>query len=524
MQAMVTKMALPDNDDLLSEARQALDRLAPFNRVAGPARPKASIDLLSWYKESTPHFTWTWPYQLRIIEELEKVTSGETDKLMVFMPPRYGKSALITERFPIYRLERNPSLKIGIGCHSQKLAQRFGRRARSLAVQRGIPLSRESRSVREWETTLDGVFRAFGVGSPPTGEGFQLLVLDDLIRDYQEAYSEIYRDRVWDWLVSDVYTRREPKCKMIMVMHRWRVDDIADRVLNSPDGKNWKIISFPALAEEDDILGREVGEPLCPARFGVSDILSAKRLMTSHDFSARYQQKVIPSEGANFNRQWFGLYRSDVDQFSFPDGSLWTKDDLLTIVFLDPSLGKKGGDASGLLAVGYCPDGKVMIFEAIAKRIPIEKLGAETARMMRVWGADYACIESAGGFHVSPMEYLQKENWTVREVVPGVIDKLARAQAAIIISQQGFVYVPDNKPDWLEMFFNQLVSFTGLGDEKDELVDVFAYAAKERGRFYSESVDAPLLLSGGMNRARTVDGRMLSASDVAALMPHRFVN
>jgi hypothetical protein len=514
--------ALLQRLQLINEAAARFSRPGAAGVPSDRAAPKTPARLLDWYKESAPHFNWDWPYQLKIIEELEKVTTGETKRLMVFMPPRVGKSAVITERYPVYRLERNPTLKIAVGCHSQKLAQRFGRRSKNMLAARGIPISRETRNSREWETQLGGEYRAFGVGSPPTGAGFNLIIVDDPIRDLMEAYSQAYRDRCFDWYTSDVYTRREPGCAIVFVLHRWHEDDIIGRIMKSEDAKSWKILSFPALAENDDELGRAPGDALCPARFSVADILSAKRVMTAHDFSARYQQRCLPLEGAHFQAQWFHQYKWTGDEFWFPDGSLWTRDEMLVVIFLDPSLGKKGSDNAGLLAVGYCPDGKMVILEALSKRIPIETLGLELSRWGRLYGADYLAIESGGGYHVEPERYCTNEGWAVRLVLHHSQDKLMRAQRSIVLAQNGAMYVPEPRGEWVSTFLNQLVAFTGLGDEADELVDCLAFAGRERDRFYTDSDDSGPVVFGGRNIQLNGGMRVLPASDSLALVPRRF--
>jgi hypothetical protein len=243
--------------------------------------------------------------------------------------------------------------------------------------------------------------------------------------------------------------------------------------------------------------------------------------MTAHDFSARYQQRCLPLEGAHFYKEWFASYREDGDSFLFPDGEIWTRDDMLTVVFLDPSLGKKGGDASGLLAIGYFPDGKMAVRESMAKRIPLPRLGLETKRMARVHGADYIAVE-ANGFQVEVARALQDEGWIVRELSPGSQDKLMRAQRSIVLAQQGAIYVPQVKPDWVDPFLNQLIGFTGLGDEADELVDCLAYAGKERDKFYDDSNDPGPCTFGGRNLMMH-GGRMLPASQALGMVPYKMI-
>jgi len=142
-----------------------------------------------------------------------------------------------------------------------------------------------------------------GVGSPPTGVGFQLIIIDDPIKSRQEAESETYRDRVWDWYTDDLYTRLEPGGAIILVLTRWHHDDLAARAIASEPGK-WKVLSLPALAEDFDPLGREPGQALWPERYTEKDLARIRKILTKSDgeysFQALYQQQPTPREGAFF--------------------------------------------------------------------------------------------------------------------------------------------------------------------------------------------------------------------------------
>jgi predicted phage terminase large subunit-like protein len=145
-----------------------------------------------------------------------------------------------------------------------------------------------------------------GVGAGVTGYGGDLIVIDDPIRSRDDASSLVYRDRVWDWYTNDLYTRLEPGGSVILIMTRWHEDDLAGRILASPDSPNWTVISLPAEAEEDDPLGRQLGEPLWPERYD-SAALAERRMVLGIDYSALYQQRPLPREGEMFKRAWFEI-------------------------------------------------------------------------------------------------------------------------------------------------------------------------------------------------------------------------
>lgn len=236
---------------------------------------------------------------------LERVTSGEIRRLMLFVPPRHGKSEMVTVRYPVWRMERDPSLRVVVGAYSQTLANRFSRKSRRIAKER-FELDTERKAVEEWETAGGGTFRAVGVGAGITGQGGHLIVIDDPVKNREEANSETYREKVWQWYTDDLYTRLEPDATVILIMTRWHEDDLAGRILASDDADQWTVISLPAEAEENDPLGRAEGEALCPERYDLAALASIKRVL-GHSYYALYQQRPTPPEGGMFKRHWFEI-------------------------------------------------------------------------------------------------------------------------------------------------------------------------------------------------------------------------
>ena len=258
-----------------------------------------------WLPEVTPSFRWDWQHLELITDHLARVTDGEIEKLMIFMPPRHGKTEAVTVRYPVYRLERNPEMRCIIGAYNQTLAELFSRKARAIARER-MPLSEEKAAANDWESTAGGGVRAAGVGAGVTGTGGHLIIIDDPVKSREEANSPAYRERVWNWYKDDMYTRREPGCSMILIMTRWHEDDLAGKILKSDDGPNWTVLSLPALAEDDDLLGRAPGEALCPDRYDEEELAAIAKVL-GLSFFALYQQRPMPKEGDFFKRSWFEI-------------------------------------------------------------------------------------------------------------------------------------------------------------------------------------------------------------------------
>jgi len=275
-----------------------------------------------WLCEASPHFTWDWDHQLYLFERLERVTTGETKRMMIMMPPRHSKSETVTIHYSAYRIERNPALNVIIASYNQKLANRFSRRVRRIAEDRRWRLAADRRSAEEWETAAGGGVRAVGVGAGVTGFGAGLIVIDDPVKNRAQAESATYRQRTWDWFNDDIYTRLEPGASLVLIQTRWHEDDLAGRLLREADagGEKWEVVKLAALADEGDPLGRKPGMPLCPSRFGEADLMRIKARLGSYSFSALYQQEPVPTGGGIFKREWLNRVVERA-----PDGLRWVR-------------------------------------------------------------------------------------------------------------------------------------------------------------------------------------------------------
>lgn len=258
-------------------------------------------DLHKWLQETSPHFTWDWPFSIFVQQILAELTPDSGRKIVFEIPIRHGKSELITKHYPVALIHADPRTKVGLGCHTADLAAKFGRSMLKMAKKRGVPLARETSA--DWETDAGGGFHGAGVGGAMAGYGFHHISFDDPLKNRKEAESRIQRDAVWEWLHDDLLTRKEsPGTNICGVMSRWHEDDPVGRIKESEDADTWELYFLPALCMDDqDLLGREIGEALCPQRFDEEYLLREKRRMGSYAFSGLYQQEPVPREGAMFN-------------------------------------------------------------------------------------------------------------------------------------------------------------------------------------------------------------------------------
>src|SRR5690606_22608743 len=238
-------------------------------------------------------------------ETLQKVSKGELKRVIVTMPPRHGKSERVSKKFPAWHVGRNPTDEIILASYSVDLSRGFSRIARDTLTANksvfGVEVDKNNQSAESWG--IDGYrggVTAAGVGGPITGKGARIAIIDDPVKNAEEANSEVMREKVWDWYTSTLYTRLTPDGRIIVVMTRWHEDDLVGRLLKKEadeikegthKGERWTVINFPALAEDDDYLGRKEGEPLWPEfGFDSTRLEQIKSDVGSYVFNALYQQ------------------------------------------------------------------------------------------------------------------------------------------------------------------------------------------------------------------------------------------
>lgn len=280
------------------------------------------IGLSAFKQQFWPHYQHC-AHQALLDSHLERVaryikTGGEQGigRLMVFMPPRHGKTLTVSRLFPAWILGMMPDLSIIMSSYAQRLATRNSKFVRNAIESAryddffpGITLSDDTAAANEWTIAGHaGGALAAGVGGGITGHGGKLLIIDDPIRNRADAESDVYRDRVWDWYTDDALTRVEEPGGAIVLMHtRWHTDDLAGRILRSEDAGAWTVLDLPALAFEGDLLGRAPDEALWPERYPVEVLERRRRDMGDYSFNAEYQQRPVASQGGLFKRDKFNI-------------------------------------------------------------------------------------------------------------------------------------------------------------------------------------------------------------------------
>lgn len=274
------------------------------------------------------NYSLKW-FHAEIARKLEagykRLLTGEDVRMMIFMPPRHGKSDMATQKFPSWVLGKNPSVPIMISSYSDELATDFGFRTRDIMqtveyrCMFPTRLRSDAKAKGRWFTEDGGSYSAIGVGGALTGRGFKIGIIDDPFKNREEADSAVVRESRASWYKSTFSTREEGNSIVIFILTRWHDDDLAGRVLKEAQeakerGESydeWDVVEYKAIAVEDDD-NRQEGEALWPEKFPITKLLKKRSEMGSYEFSALYQQTPIDEENRKFKQAWF-RYRNYQD-------------------------------------------------------------------------------------------------------------------------------------------------------------------------------------------------------------------
>jgi predicted phage terminase large subunit-like protein len=237
---------------------------------------------------------------------------------IIEMPPRHGKSVTVSRLFPTWHIGNNPDHRVMMVGYGASLAEKHSRYARNLmktqqyeavfssvdsngVIYERVELAQDSKSVQEWDLEgHEGGASALGIGGAATGKGAHILIVDDPIKSRAEAESEVIREKIWDSYQDDLLTRLEPGGAVIIIHTRWHMDDLIGRLLAN-ESEDWHRLRLPALAEENDPLGREIDEPLWAARFGFEYLNKIREKRGEYSWASLYQQRPMPSKSGLFD-------------------------------------------------------------------------------------------------------------------------------------------------------------------------------------------------------------------------------
>ena len=442
---------------------------------------------LAWFMEYDGRGLWQPAEHLELLcNKIEAVERGEIRRLMVFLPPRHGKSQVVSKKFPAWYLGRNPDKEIIISSYSAELAYDFSRIARNTFREWGpklwgLQLAGDSGAVGRWgiEGHTGGLVAA-GVGGPITGRGAHVAIIDDPFKNYEEAASETIREKVLNWYRSTLRTRLAPGGAIILVMTRWHEKDLAGELEKAmrDGGEEWEIIDLPALAKEGDVLGRSPGEALWPARYPMSELEATRIALGSYLWSALYQQKPSPAAGNKFKRAWFRYFEIDDEHVVLhtpgeeqerkrvPLNRCWC------FQTCDPAGSTKTSADYFVLGTWLVtPQRDLLLRDVIRTRLEGPDQPKLFEQGYRRWNPKLQGVETKN-MGLTLYQELRRKGLPVKDL-KAEVDKETRALPVMARMEAGTVYFMQGAP-WLGDYEDELLVFPN--GEYDDQVDVTSYA------------------------------------------------
>jgi predicted phage terminase large subunit-like protein len=403
---------------------------------------------------------------------------------MITMPPRHGKSMLASEFFPAWYLGRNPDHYVVTATYAQELADDFGRKVKNQiedagyqAIFPGVGLADDSKSAKrfhiegvnggfEHSTSQRGAFYAVGVGGPLTGRGAHLLLIDDPVKNREDAESEIIRRKTKDWYTSTAYTRLMPGGRIVIIQTRWHEDDLAGWLQFEHEHEDWVVLNLPAISAS--------GNALWPEQYDIAALEKIKRALPPRDWSALYQQTPSPETGGYFKREWIHLmgHTPPPDQISRFGGS-------------DYAVTSDDGDYTVHVIVGLDQEGRPWLLDLWRKQASSDEWVSSFCDLVLKhrpigWAEETGQIKSGVGPFLR-RTMIDRKAYVARESFPTKGDKAVRAQSFRgLISTRG-LYIHKDAP-FVTDLISEMMSFpVGVNDDQ---VDALGLVGQLIDRMY----------------------------------------
>ncbi len=428
------------------------------------------------------------PHHRLIARHLEAIERGEITRLMITMPPRHGKSMLASEFFPAWYLGRNPDHYVVTATYAQELADDFGRKVKNQiadatyqSIFPGVGLADDSQSAKrfhvegqqggyEHRLSQRGAFYAVGVGGPLTGRGAHLLLIDDPVKNREDADSEIVRKKTRDWYTSTAYTRLMPGGRIIVIQTRWHEDDLSGWLLSEHKHEGWVTLDLPALDS--------AGKALWPEQYNEAALDKIRLAIGPRDWSALYQQRPAPEEGDYFKSGWLRTYDKPP-----------TRETVKIYGASDYAVTADGGDYTVHVVVGIDPESRIYLLDLWRKQASSDEWVESFCDLVKQW-KPIGWAEETGQIKAGVGPFLEKrmrerKAFVAREQFPTRGDKAIRAQSIRGRMAMEGLYVPANAP-WLSDLRHEMLAFPA--GKHDDQVDALGLIGQVLDRMHAGSV------------------------------------
>jgi len=453
------------------------------------AQKRARQGLLAFTRYTKPDYQINWHHKI-VARHLNLVADGLLRRLIICMPPRTGKSELVSTRFPAFMFGRDPQAQIIAASYNTTLASKMNRGVQRVMDSEeyaklfpdvkiggtkpglGDGQGRFLRRSDEFEIRKHGGFyRSSGTGGSQTGYGMTLGLIDDPTKNRLEANSPTYQERIWDWYTSTFYSRLEKNGAIIICLTRWSSGDLVGRLLDQakkdPSSEQWTVLSFPALCEAgkhpDD--PREVDEPLWPQKYSKERMLQMRQAIGTRDWAALYQQRPAPLEGGIVQTKWWQYWAALPDNLDF-----WA-------ISCDLTFGDADKEDFCVMQVWARKKASFYLVDQIRAKmgftVQLAQFSALSAKYPQC-RAKYVEKKANGAALIS----------TLKGKIPGIVaveprgSKLARAEAISPLVEAGNVYLPDPvKTPWMADYLDEWAYFPN--GKNDDQIDATSQALQQ---------------------------------------------
>jgi len=464
------------------------------------ARQKNQVaydDLIEFCKRMMPDFIVGKHHRI-LADMLMDIEKGVKDRACVNIPPRHGKSQLVSIFFPAWYLGRNPDKKVMMVSHTTDLAVDFGRKVRNLlgladykAIFPSVKLATDSKSAGRWNTSVGGEYYACGVGSALAGRGAHLLLVDDphSEQDVINGNFSVF-EKAYEWFTFGARTRLMPGGSVAIIQTRWHMDDLTGRVVKdmsqNEKSDQYDVVEFPAIVEiEDKSSGELIEKPLWPEFFDMAALERTKASMPLFQWNAQYQQQPTAEEAAIVKREWWQIWEKER-----PPACEYI------IMSLDSAAEKHNrADYTALTTWGVFFNEEtnahnIILLNSIKDRYEFPELKELAMEEYTLWDPDAFIVEKKSS-GVALYQEMRRMGLIIQEYTPhrGSGDKLARLNSVSDIIASELVWVPQTR--WAEEVVEEIAGFPFMSN--DDLVDstVMALMRFRQGGFIRLPSDEP---------------------------------
>jgi predicted phage terminase large subunit-like protein len=473
------------------QQRSSGQRDSKLSKLVAKRSPLDLAEYASPYEYATP------PHLQLLNQKLMECVQKPNQRKLVSMPPRHGKSELTGRYFPAWMAGRFPGKEMILVSYEARFAGEWGGKAREVVEEFGPDLfgvyMDESQNARDnWRAGLpasqlqgSGSFasenisrlagdqfvyfqmRTAGANGPITGKGAHVLIVDDPVKNAESVITDTSRDKMWDWWVSTAYTRLMKNGSAIVVQTRWHEDDLAGRLIEQSESgeEEWDIINLPAIAEDNDPLGREPGEALWPEMFPVERLEQIKTTQGPYWFSALYQGHPTPLEGGILKRDWM--------QHRYLEPPNMHR----VVQSVDAAFKTGVGNDFSVISTWGTDSVDYYLLDVWRARVEFPDLKRAISDNFYKWNPSGVYVEDAAAGQ-SIIQEMQRE--TMIPVIPKPVwgNDISRATAISGMFQAGKVKLPMRAP-WLAEWIEEHVGFPNAAHD-DQVTSTY-YALEELG-------------------------------------------